>query len=350
MTTFDERIKCRICGYSYGIISDRHLKTHNTTKEEYLKKFPDAILVPKSFCKRMSESVSNNWKNLEFAKQMSVSQKEYWKSPRALNRKEAVHTHDYSKRFTENKETKKLSENLTWSWIAGFFQAEGNICLNKISIGQKNKEPLDLIYYFLQKELSPLQLPPTIGPYKNGKSYIHFLNFSSHKTVTKFMSQISSQILGEKRTYSNIITPPIPINDEWIAGFWEGDGYIYTHQITPPNFSIRISFAQKDRTILEQIQQYLHKGKIYSHLLKNKKHHDLVISETFNNHPITQLLLQHCKTTSRINQINKKLNKPSKILHTNTLQQKAKRAAYSKTQTELLKNAQEEYIRQKFII
>lgn len=53
---------------------------------------------------------------------------------------------------------------MTWQWIAGFFEGEGCIVWHKpkknstqgiggvISIGQKNKEPLQAIYDFLKSE------------------------------------------------------------------------------------------------------------------------------------------------------------------------------------------------------
>lgn len=36
--------ECRICGKSMRWIQNTHLRLHNITREEYIHKFPDAIL------------------------------------------------------------------------------------------------------------------------------------------------------------------------------------------------------------------------------------------------------------------------------------------------------------------
>ena len=35
-------VKCLVCGGSYKVIHKNHLKTHGLTKQEYLKRFPNA--------------------------------------------------------------------------------------------------------------------------------------------------------------------------------------------------------------------------------------------------------------------------------------------------------------------
>jgi hypothetical protein len=70
-------IKCLAegCGKEDKIISYRHLKSHNLTTTEYLKKYPGSILSDESYTKLMSESCSKVPRTPEWNAKNSASQK-----------------------------------------------------------------------------------------------------------------------------------------------------------------------------------------------------------------------------------------------------------------------------------
>ena len=50
------KVKCMICGKEFEKIMWKHLQIHNVTREEYIKKFPNALLISEEFVERMSKA------------------------------------------------------------------------------------------------------------------------------------------------------------------------------------------------------------------------------------------------------------------------------------------------------
>lgn len=56
--------------------------------------------------------------------------------------------------------------------------------------------------------------------------------------------------------------PPEQV-DHWFTGFWEGDGSLVTRRKHEKSPEIILNLYQKDKSILEKIQHYYKRGKIY---------------------------------------------------------------------------------------
>ena len=191
--------------------------------------------------------------------------------------------------------------SLSWMWLAGFLQAEGSFGYKGITLGQKDREPLDLIKQFLEDELLPLKVPSVNGPYKNGKSFIYSLTLSSMYVRTKIFARILSYTYSIKQPIKCVC---LPITWEWLGGFWEGDGSITSVGVTSGSSGTTlISFTQKDVVVLRIIQAFLRKGKIYKFLLKNVAYYNLVVNESHKTSVIAIELLQHVKSYRRSMQI-----------------------------------------------
>ena len=153
---------------------------------------------------------------------------------------------------------------LNWRWFAGFFQADGCITMpapkqsRVLSTSQANREPLDLMRQFLFETLHDVPITPVCGPYANDGSGIYV-----HNVCSGFLSVLTEMcpwLLGHLRDHAvswlAILYRDVPaqqtIDDDWVAGFWEGDGSIYLS-----GNGIQVVFAQKDVAVLKEIQSHL---------------------------------------------------------------------------------------------
>ena len=62
------RVKCKICGRDFRLITNTHLKTHDITSDEYKKKFPGASLISESYREEISNNSKTMWKDPDFRK------------------------------------------------------------------------------------------------------------------------------------------------------------------------------------------------------------------------------------------------------------------------------------------
>ena len=61
------------------------------------------------------------------------------------------------------------------------------------------------------------------------------------------------------------------ITKQWLAGFFDGEGTVHLgfrkpnkqSRMTNPSYYLRISIAQKDKNILDEVQRFLGYGKVY---------------------------------------------------------------------------------------
>jgi len=197
------------------------------------------------------------------------------------------------------------TNKITWPWLGGFFQAEGSIPTPyNLTIAQKDKEPLDMIYDFLVHELPNTSFTPTYGPYKNKGKGIYYLNI--RKGFKKVLTNLYPYLRDEKLIYAHLYltTRPstLPINDEWIVGFWEGDGSIQTGSRN------LLVFSQKNPNVLNEIQEHLKYGKVRLHTNNNSYLHKLAISINKNNAQRIGELLSLVRTPPRLEQLKRVLS------------------------------------------
>ncbi len=144
---------------------------------------------------------------------------------------------------------------ITWSWLAGFFEAEGHITMRRLSVNQAHKESLELIKDFVGHG-------NILGPYICGKS-------SSGDSLTTYRLQIGNgwrEVLIQLLPYlhyskrrdaqvlldcEHIDNQQQLLDDDWVVGFWEGDGSIRSNGFI---------FYQRNIAILKDIQSYLGLG------------------------------------------------------------------------------------------
>jgi len=150
---------------------------------------------------------------------------------------------------------------LTWSWLGGFYQAEGCVSNRRLNIEQKEREPLELIVQFLMYELPNIRPIKVRGPLEHHTpatrkpTYIHSMTLpkiTTAKVLHKLLPHIHTNVRHKIIKDTNLQCVECPLNDDWIAGFWEGDGSIF-----PASIDVQIAFAQKDKVILEEIRKYL---------------------------------------------------------------------------------------------
>lgn len=151
-------------------------------------------------------------------------------------------------------------KELTWSWLAGFFQAEGTVgeppVHKTLSISQAEREPLDLIVEFISTYY-PQARAKVRGSFGRGRGiytlYIHFLALRSFCAWLR-VEKLYRAAKWLKVTCDNVPTC-LPIDDDWIAGFWEGDGSVYLAGA----LDIQVVFTQRpeDVVVLEEVKKYL---------------------------------------------------------------------------------------------
>lgn len=250
-----EYVACRICGQQLRLVHILHLRTHNVTRDEYEKRFPDAPLFSQSYSEGVTVAGSLSHASLP---KFSMSTKEATcvvDNPSPIN----------------------------WEWLAGFFQAEGcvladyNRNLPELVIPQSSPEILDDIESFIKSELS---VKVNRSHYKIGSNLVEgeFENYRlivwSRINVIPIMKNIYPYLRSVKRekvqTWKrrlNIELPERqePLNWDFVAGFYEGDGYLRYANAHMNSIAVEICFTQKDRPILEKLHTFFGKGFIANH-------------------------------------------------------------------------------------
>lgn len=159
-------------------------------------------------------------------------------------------------------------KELTWSWVAGFFQAEGYVsklgARKPLQLCQKQREPLDAIRDFWLCELPETTFPKVGGPYASGVYELYaFAGFLS--VVVKLYSQLRGAKRQRARSWLESTLPDEfqgflktsrPLDMDWVTGFWEGDGTITLNDRAYPV----LKFAQNDCSLLEEVRGFLGVG------------------------------------------------------------------------------------------
>ena len=55
------------------------------------------------------------------------------------------------------------------------------------------------------------------------------------------------------------------IEEQWLTGFWEGDGTIRVNRQNPTKTFAYISFVQKDQEVLTRLKEFIDSGSIQEH-------------------------------------------------------------------------------------
>jgi len=205
-----------------------------------------------------------------------------------------------------------VTNKLTWDWGAGFYQAEG--CVSgyyansnpQLLICIKDTATVDLIEEFLHHENHQLK------SYRY--SYVHHTTFNvttmehysihARKNLQPIIDELYPRIyhgVREKVTQwadlFNVRLPDnrLPLNWDFVAGFWEGDGYISK---APSPGSVYFGFVQKEPEILKDIYTFVGKGNIRKFKPDNSDYaHDLRIFDgRNNNNEISATMLQHIRS------------------------------------------------------
>lgn len=154
-------------------------------------------------------------------------------------------------------------KDITWSWLAGFIQAEGHItlpvskCPRYLSIEQAERDPLRRIVAFLDN--MDLGHPDIHfrenrgrGTYRMGVYGGPFL-----RIALETVSLLRGTKMLRAGSWLELSETPVPsmrsINDDWVVGFWEGDGSVYHSGA----LDIQVVFSQKDVAILKEIRAQL---------------------------------------------------------------------------------------------
>jgi len=171
---------------------------------------------------------------------------------------------------------------LSSEWVAGFFDAEGCISHSRNSGGNKTKYPTISIYQNDRDILERIKTFFGVG-YVGKQTTGYMWRVNHRKQIMQVVDKLIPYIQHpEKREKYNIIAKEfnLPIitefkqmTDEWLIGFWEGDGciaqqkYIQTKENKMFKYPL-IIFTQKNKVMLEAIQTYIGKGSI-THNTKN---------------------------------------------------------------------------------
>ena len=161
--------------------------------------------------------------------------------------------------------------NVSWSWFAGFFQAEGYVSKvgtrKPLQLCQKQREPLDAIREFWLSEFPESTFPKVGGPYVSGVYELY-----AFACFLQVLVRLYPYLRGTKRErawswldctlpeeFRDFLEAHRAIDDEWIVGFWEGDGSIVSHNGYPA-----MTFTQKDVDLLSEVRDYLGLGELVS--------------------------------------------------------------------------------------
>lgn len=162
----------------------------------------------------------------------------------------------------------RMSE-VTWPWLGGFLQAEGSITRFGFALGQANRQVLDLIREFLMFETG-LEVPKVYttvcseSGYKPG-TVLYRLDVVGAKWSILFQSVIPylrsdkfSRLARAFKSYDGSSYEVIPVEEHWVTGFWEGDGWVQVQL-----GGIQVGFSQKDCSLLEEIRDFFGWGRLH---------------------------------------------------------------------------------------
>ena len=146
-------------------------------------------------------------------------------------------------------------------WLVGFWEGDGTITLSEtsyeLSITQKEPQVLYIIQGLLQLPTEPTKNSSGWSLYLGGKAsslpLITLLceNLVSPQRVTQLNKTLSSlSIKLEAKGHG-----PSPA---WVAGFWDADGHS-----TCDTRTITIGFTQKNREVLDKIEEEIGGGSFY---------------------------------------------------------------------------------------
>ena len=172
-------------------------------------------------------------------------------------------------------------KDINWSWVAGFFQAEGTPTGShprwKIQFYQHDLESMQLLQAFFVAELkdhhSAIYTETfTSKTFPNGKTYNWpkgklscRLNING-KYAYPIIKNIFPLLRGSKRTQTEVWAakaklelPQLlaPLDFDFVIGFWEGDG---SPTLDSYSQHIDFDFTQKDAEVLLDIRDLLNTG------------------------------------------------------------------------------------------
>lgn len=196
---------------------------------------------------------------------------------------------------------------INWSWLAGFFQAEGSMynytpsSAHYLTITQKNRLTLEWIKEFL--ELSDIKSSIYTNP--AGISVLTIHANGSETVLTHIFPLLQDYKRRQVKAWNNLERTnlpkeTLPIDYDFVVGFWEGDGSINydRHQ----QYLI-LTYYNKYPGVLETIKRFLGKG----WLLLNKRDGVTQLA-TYANVEDLRKLLKMVRTDSRYNQLFDKIN------------------------------------------
>lgn len=189
---------------------------------------------------------------------------------------------------------------LTWSWLGGFFQAEGSILDSDIRLSQTYGNGLQLVRDFLLQEFGDschVGLSDSL-PLKYVRKGGECASYSCI-SIARGRELVLNRLLPYLR-YDKLLSAvektcvccnTLPFDDDWIIGFWEGDGSIQLN---------KLSFMQKDVRVLYDIQQYL---VIPSKVRQHGTVHRLDVNITLGSTKRVGELLTRVRTSNRQEQL-----------------------------------------------
>lgn len=185
------------------------------------------------------------------------------------------------------KEAAQVVDNpppINWEWLAGFFQAEGspsadyNRNLPELIIPQNSPEVLDDIETFIKSVLN-IKINRSHYTTKSNLVEGEFENYRliiwSRINVVPVIRQIYPYLRSKKRTqvqlWSERLGIPLPTNTfplswDFIAGFYEGDGYPrYADLNKMKSVAVELCFPQNDPQLLNELQEFFGRGFTANH-------------------------------------------------------------------------------------
>ena len=134
-------------------------------------------------------------------------------------------------------------------WFTGFWEGDGTVVgdgdLFEITIGQKEKEPLEAISTILHLETRPTN---------NSSGWS--LHIGGKRQSANLLTEIDKYLVSPQRVeqiakVTGYILHTNSPTDSWIAGFWDADGHSSLNSMT-----LFVAFTQKDRDVLDSINNY----------------------------------------------------------------------------------------------
>ncbi len=207
---------------------------------------------------------------------------------------------------------------ITWSWLAGFYQAEGSISYNptysshNLSIGQKGREILDRIRGFLGFGSIYPMAPKDCYLYscsKRANTKIIADSILPHLIGGKWTTMISKCQEMDIDIIDAVVSPQKELDWDFVTGFWEGDGSIsindsYFRKTGGGRPYAQIVFAQLDPEVLHKIKDFL--GPPGS-IQPDREYYKLVVGD------LREELLKHARTLERRTQLTVSLASSSKL-------------------------------------